>query len=49
MYRYGRRDRLAAALLAWVLRHVASQHYRTVAGEAIWLGLNQAAKERASS
>ena len=47
MYRYGRRDRLAAALLAWVLRNVASERYRKVVGGGIWQGMNDAARRSA--
>jgi hypothetical protein len=46
MYRYGRRDRVAAALLAWVLRYVASERYRRTAAGAMWRGLDGAAALR---
>jgi hypothetical protein len=45
MYRYGRRDRLAAAVCDWILRNVASDRYRLMIDGAIRYGLLAAARD----
>lgn len=36
---YGRRDRIAAALCNWILRHVASERYRKMVDGSVRYGL----------
>jgi hypothetical protein len=36
---YGRRDRIAAALCNWIMRHVASDRYRKMIGGSVSYGM----------
>jgi hypothetical protein len=42
---YGRRDRIAAAICNWTLRHIASERYRKMIGGSIGYGLASAARD----
>ena len=41
---YGKRDRIAAALCNWILRHVASERYRKMVDGSVRYGLEAAAR-----
>jgi hypothetical protein len=42
---YGRRDRVAAALCNWILRHIASERYREMIGGAVSYGFASAVRD----
>ncbi len=42
---YGLRDRIAAAVCNWVLRHVASERYRKMIGGSVSYGLASAVRD----
>lgn len=44
---YGLRDRIAAALCNWIMRHVASERYRKMIGGAVSYGLASAVRDDA--
>lgn len=42
---YGRRDRIAAALCNWIMRHVASERYRKMIGGSVSYGMASAFRD----
>lgn len=42
---YGRRDRIAACLCNWIMRHVASEHYRKMIGGSVSYGMASAFRD----
>ena|SRR5579859_6009713 len=46
---YGRRDRIAAALCNWIMRHVASERYRKMIGGSVSYGMASALRDELES
>ena len=45
---YGKRDRIAAALCNWILRHVASERYRKMVDGSVRYGLAAAKRDESA-